>query len=290
MWVKEEELTPKLQEVQKQIYVDFQDLCKRHSIPFFVSGGTAIGTIRHKGFIPWDDDIDVCMLRKDYDKAIYFIRKELSDKYTVFDCDSHEGYVMAFARLCRNGTKMQEHADTDTNYTTGIFIDMFAYDKTTPNARLVKKQIRRTWLLARLIVLSKYKRPKFPKDLKGIKLKVAKILCTLIHYILNLFHLKKRVLYKMYIKEATKYNNSKYQLYTDFSYSQPEKVLCTYDMIFPLKEMPFEDITVQMLNNADKYLTSQYGNYMEIPPVDKRITHNPGYVDFGDGNVYRKDK
>lgn len=289
MRISKDEVTPKLQKIQKEIYLDFQELCKKHDIPFFVSGGTAIGTIRHKGFIPWDDDIDVCMLRNDYNKAIYYIRKELSDKYTVYDCKSKDGYVMAFSRLCRNGTKMQEDADTDSNFTTGIFIDMFAYDKTTSDSRLFKRQIRRTWLIARLIVLSKYKRPKFPNNLKGIKLKIARIICVFIHYILKILHLNKKVLYKMYLKEATKYNDSQYELYTDFSYSHPEKVLCTYDMIFPLKEMPFEDITVQMLNNADKYLTSQYGDYMKIPPIEKRITHNPGYVDFGDGNIYRKE-
>lgn len=290
MWVKEEELTPKLQEVQKQIYVDFQDLCKRHSIPFFVSGGTAIGTIRHKGFIPWDDDIDVCMLRKDYDKAVQYIQKELKEKYVLYNCSNDKGHVLTFAKMCKIGTKIQEDTYADTNNMTGIFIDIFPYDKTTSNSRLRKRQIRRTWLWARMMVLSEYKHPRFPDNLTGIKLVMAKKICFVAHYFLKMLGLNKKFFYKKYLKEATKYNKTKERLYTDFSYIQPEKVLCTYDMIFPLKEMPFEDITVQMLNKADKYLTSQYGNYMEIPPVDKRITHNPGYVDFGDGNIYRKGK
>ena len=289
MRISKDEVAPKLQEIQKEIYLDFQELCKRHDIPFFVSGGTAIGTIRHKGFIPWDDDIDVCMLRSDYNKAVYYIRKELYDKYTVYDCSTQRGHVLTFSKLCKNGTKIQEETYADTNNITGIFIDLFPYDKTTSNSKLRKKQIHKTWLWARMMVLSVYKHPRFPDELKGLKLKFAKIICVVAHYMFKILHLNKEFFYKKYLKEATKYNKSEEQLYIDFSYIHPEKVMCTYDMIFPLKEMPFEDITVQMLNNADKYLTSQYGDYMKIPPIEKRITHNPGYVDFGDGNIYRNE-
>ena len=289
MEINKDELTLRLQRVEKQIYMDFQELCKRHDIPFFVSGGTAIGAIRHKCFIPWDDDIDVCMLRSDYDRAIHYIRHELSDKYDIYDCCSRDGHVLVFGKMCKKGTKIQEDTYADTNNITGIFIDLFPYDKTTSNMKKRKKQIWKTWFWARMMVLSVYGHPRFPDGLKGIKLKVSQFICLMIHYFLKFMHMKKEFFYKKYLKEATKYNKSEEELYTDFSYSHPEKVMCTYDMIFPLKEMPFEDITVQMLNNADKYLTSQYGDYMKIPPIEKRITHNPGYVDFGDGNIYRKE-
>lgn len=285
----EEKELKQLQQIELDVLKDFANVCAELELPYFMVGGSAIGTVRHKGFIPWDDDIDVCMLREDYNKAIYYIRKELADKYTVYDCNTQRGHVLTFSKLCKNGTKIQEETYADTNNITGIFIDIFPYDKTTADSKLRKKQIRKTWIWARMMVLSEYKHPRFPDELKGLKLKVAKVICVMIHYVLKILHLNKRFFYKKYLKEATQYNKSEEQLYIDFSYIHPEKVMCTYDMIFPLKEMPFEDITVQMLNNADKYLTSQYGDYMKIPPIEKRITHNPGYVDFGDGNIYRKE-
>jgi lipopolysaccharide cholinephosphotransferase len=290
MTISNEDVTKKLQETEKEIYKDFQALCKKHNIPFFASGGTAIGAIRHQGFIPWDDDIDICLLREDYNKVIYYIRKELSDKYEVYDCKSKDGYVLVFSKICKKGTKIQEDTYADTNYTTGVFVDLFAYDRTSRNPKLRRKQIRDTWLWARLMVLSVYKHPRFPDNLNGIKLKAAKGICILVHYGLKILHLNKNFFYKKYLKAALRYKDSKEELYTDFSYIAPEKLLCTHKMIFPLKEVKFEDCTISILNNADKYLKSQFGDYLTLPPINQRKTHNPKYVDFGDGTIYVKRK
>ena len=78
-------------------------------------------------------------------------------------------------------------------------------------------------------------------------------------------------------------------VYTDFSYVRPEDLLCTEDMIFPLQKAAFEDVQVSLLNGVDKYLTSQFGNYMELPPENQRKTHNPKFIDFGDGNIYKRE-
>lgn len=284
-----EETTKLLQQTQLEILKDFQELCERHDLHYFASGGTAIGAIRHEGFIPWDDDIDICLLRDDYNKAIYYIKKELSDKYEVYDNHSMEGYVLVFSKMCKKGTRIQEDGGFDTCVPTGIFIDLFAYDKTTSDERKRRKQIRSTWIWTRLIVLSEYKKPQFPKGLRGIKLNIAKLGCVIMHYILRILHLKKEFFYKKYLKAATKYNNSNEKLYTDFSYFAPEKLICTYDMIFPMKKAKFENIEISMLNNADKYLRSQFGDYMKLPPVKDRKTHNPKYVDFGNGKIYKRN-
>lgn len=290
MMISSEDITKKLQETEIEIFKDLQALCKKHKIPFFVSGGTAIGAIRHQGFIPWDDDMDVCFLRKDYNKVIHYIQKELSDKYEVYNCKTNKDCVLVFSKMCKKGTRFQEDTYADTNAVTGIFVDLFTYDKTSPDPKLRKKQIRDTWIWARLIVLSRYKHPRFPDDLKGLRLWLAKAVCVMIHYLLRILRFDKAFLYRKYKKAALRYQDSEESLYTDFSYIDPEKLLCTEDMIFPLKELQFEDIKVSMLNNADKYLRSQFGNYMELPPVEQRKTHTPGYVDFGDGSVFIKQK
>nr|WP_296155057.1 LicD family protein [uncultured Blautia sp.] len=281
--------TKKMQKIQLDILKDFQYICNKYNIPYFVSGGTAIGAIRHRGFIPWDDDIDVCVLREDYSKILHYIRKDFSTKYDVYDIGSSEGYVLVFAKMCKKGTCIQEAGGFDTCVPTGIGIDIFAYDKTTENKKKREKQIRDTWIWARMGVLSEYKTPQFPKNVTGSKLMLAKVGCWLIHYTCKILHLKKKYFYKKYMKAATRFGNSKEELYTDFSYVKPEVVLCTKNMIFPLQKAMFEDTEVNLLNGVDEYLTSQFGNYMKLPPENERKTHNPKFIDFGDGYIYRKE-
>lgn len=283
------EATKKMQKMQLEILKDFQYICDKYKIPYFASGGTAIGAIRHKGFIPWDDDIDVCVLRKDYEKVLNCIRKDLSDKYDIYDINSSKGYVLVFAKMCRKGTRIQEEGGFDTCVPTGIGIDIFAYDRTVCDKKKRVKQIRDTWIWARMGVLSEYKDPQFPKSVTGIKLTLAKIGCWIIHYTCKILHLKKKYFYKKYMQAATRYKASKADVYTDFSYVRPEDLLCTEDMIFPLQKAAFEDVQVSLLNGVDKYLTSQFGNYMELPPENQRKTHNPKFIDFGDGNIYKRE-
>lgn len=289
MRIQKEEAIRKLQLMQKNIYVDLQEVCNQYEIPFFVSGGTAIGTIRHHGFIPWDDDIDVCLLREDYNKLVRIIRTKMSEKYVIYDNKSDDGYVLVSAKLCLKDTKIQEGADTDSAFPTGIFVDLFPYDRTTFDEKKRKRQIRDTWFWARCCVMSVYKHPRFPKGLTGMKLSLAKVACFLIHYLFVLLRLDKQFFYRRYLRAALRYKDCSDGLYTDFSYREPEKVMCTENMIFPLRQMPFEDITVQMLNKADDYLRSQYGDYMRIPPEEERITHNPIFIDFGDGTYYKQE-
>ncbi len=284
-----EEATKKMQFIQKNMYIDLQNLCNANNIPFFVSGGTAIGALRHHGFIPWDDDIDVCFLRKDYTKVLNLISTELSDKYDLYFIDNTDGYVIPIAKMCKKNTKIIEDADTDSAFSTGIFLDLFVYDRTSSDINKRKKQIRNTWIWARCCVLSYYKHPRFPASLKGIKLKAARFACLLIHFLFKLLRLDRMFFYKKYLKAAMRYDQSDSKLYTDFSYFNPECLVTSEDTIFPLVQMPFEDIQVQMLHNADKYLTSQYGDYMQIPPVEKRKTHTPRFVDFGDNTYFQKE-
>ena len=78
------EVLKRVQETELEILRDFIDLCDRHEIDYFGVGGTAIGAVRHQGFIPWDDDIDIGFLRKDYDRFLALAKEELSDKYEEF--------------------------------------------------------------------------------------------------------------------------------------------------------------------------------------------------------------
>ena len=86
------EVLKRVQETELEILKDFIDLCDRHDIDYFGVGGTAIGAVRHQGFIPWDDDIDIGFLRKDYDRFLALAKEELSDKYEVLNAIEDHNY------------------------------------------------------------------------------------------------------------------------------------------------------------------------------------------------------
>ena len=155
-----EEYDPKvlrrLQKVELGILKDFDALCKAHGWRDFIAGGTAVGAIRHKGFIPWDDDIDVCMPREDYQAFLQAADSVLPDQYRLFHMGMEKEYVLTFAKLTLKGTVFLEASNKERKYESGIFIDIFPLDKTVADQAKRQKQIRKTWFYARLGVLSRY--------------------------------------------------------------------------------------------------------------------------------------
>ena len=104
----EESTLKKLQGIQLGILKDFIDVCKKYDLKYFLIFGTAIGAARHKGFIPWDDDIDIGMLRKDYDKFLEVAKYELNEKYTVMNGDICPSYPVMTSRVMKKGTEFRD--------------------------------------------------------------------------------------------------------------------------------------------------------------------------------------
>lgn len=98
----------KLQNMELEILRDFQDLCDRHNLDYFAGGGTAIGAVRHQGFISWDDDIDVNLVRKDYELFLKYAKEEYSDRYEIMNAETSELYSLMSTRWMKKGTKFKE--------------------------------------------------------------------------------------------------------------------------------------------------------------------------------------
>lgn len=115
------EVLKRVQETELEILKDFIDLCDRHDIDYFGVGGTAIGAVRHQGFIPWDDDIDIGFLRKDYDRFLALAKEELSDKYEVLNAIEDQNYPLPTTRLVKKGTVFHEEPLKNANATLAFF-------------------------------------------------------------------------------------------------------------------------------------------------------------------------
>ena len=144
----------KLQKTELEILKDFDDLCRENGLSYFGGGGTAIGAVRHHGMIPWDDDIDVGLVRKDYEKFLRIAKqKKYSDKYRVINAETMENYPLMSTRWCKKGTKFKEDALKNIDGDLGIFLDIYCFDNIPDNEILMQIHAWRSWVWGKLLIL-----------------------------------------------------------------------------------------------------------------------------------------
>ena len=124
----EPEVLKKLQDTELSMLKDFMELCDSHGLLYFGIGGTGIGALRHQGFIPWDDDIDIAMPRRDFEKFLRLAKKKWQGKYYILNNKTNENYPMMTTRLCKCGTVFQENVMRDVDCPFGIFLDLYVMD------------------------------------------------------------------------------------------------------------------------------------------------------------------
>lgn len=297
MYSYDERILKKLQNTELSMLKDFDEVCRTNGINYFVNFGTLIGAVRHNGFIPWDDDIDIGMMREDYEKLcslpsciwdkckseIYLVKPEDNDllhrsiypklykKNTVFETEYH--YKYSNMKNIVKGCYLP------------IWIDIFVYDR-FKSIKEVKKKCKLAFVLKKLFYYSKCKINIVKKD--KLLVKIFCFIKNITHRVLNLFNTPEKHIYNLYLKLIN--NEGEYVTSLDFDYIyESVRLCCKYEDMFPIREIKFEDIEVPIQKNYNESLQSLYGDYMIMPPQDKRVNHPPHILDFGDGiNVMRK--
>lgn len=262
-----------LHEVQLMILKDFIEISERNNIEYFVYAGTALGAIRHKGFIPWDDDIDVIMFRDQYEKFLEVMKKENSEKYDVLNMDEYEDCFLLFSKLSLKGTKVDEIIAKNTSFNLGINIDIFILDF-APSTKfkwfLFHNRCKMLHNFAYMLMI--IKNECYVSNFK-------KILTKLIASFFKLLGISQSTLQNKYnklIKHSKQYNERVYDFY-GFYYDEPFPV----SIFRPPKKVKFESIEVNVPHDYDTYLKILYGDYMTLPPEDERTNHSHTKIDFG---------
>lgn len=268
-----------LQKLEMEILCDFVNICKENNLTYFGYAGTGIGALRHKGYIPWDDDIDISMPRKDYEKFMKIVSEKMGDKYEVLNTDTDVNYPLATTRLVLKGTKFREHSMKDVDCNWGIFLDLYALDNAADNPIAYQLQMWEAWFWGKLLILRSIPRPYL--YVHGLTAKLVTAACVFTNMIMEKLGVSKEWLIMKREKANRRYENVKTKRIAYFCDPLPYTNTFELSKTFPLRELPFEDITLPFPNNLEELLTKMYGDYMTPPPVEKRKTHFPYELDFG---------
>lgn len=257
-----------LQRIILGIAKDIDQLCREHGIEYYLFGGSALGAKRHQGFIPWDDDLDIVLLPEQYEKFIALCKEKLDkDKYVL-----QEGLVdwpEHFSKIRLKGTHIKEFGEyyVDEN-TDGIFVDVFRVDY-SPDARW-KRRIQYFWGKLWLA---------YNMNLKGYKSdSTAKRMLSLVAKSMKVPFVRKFVMgqYLKYNKKPTGWTSDVMGRTRFHNAFVPREVYGSPTYV------KFEDTVLPAHEQLDKYLSITFGDYMKLPPEDKRVGMHIEKIDFGE--------
>lgn len=257
---------------------EFHRVCQELGLSYVAHGGTAIGAIRHHGFIPWDDDVDLAMPRADYERFLKEAPSVLGPEFAIHNTRVEKDFPCVFSTLILKGTSFVPEFFSKCPYDRPLSIDIFPLDNFSDDPKKRASQKRRTWIWGRLMFLRATATPYLEVD--GVKRGLILAACAVAHGILLLFHVTPQKIQRHYDAAARMCEGEKTKTMTDFSDRFPEKWAVTYDELFPARPAQFENITILVPNNYDAVLTRGYGDYMSLPPVDQRKNHHPSKLDL----------
>ena len=274
-----------IQRVAKRCLAEIDRVCTLLDIRYVAYGGTAIGAVRHQGFIPWDDDGDVCMPRPDYERFISEAPALLRDEFVIVSPESHSDYPISFGVLGLKGSEFISKVAKDRPFRMPIGVDLFVLDEIAEDPARFRAQLRGTWLWARRMCLRSIPTPPTGLPTPAKQLAAAAMACT--HWGMRALRVNEASLYRRWLHAALKGRENPVKaadgttLYGDFSTRDPRRWSASEAELFPARSVPFDDITVRIPAAYDVVLTRGYGDYMRIPEPEDRVTHEPYRIVFG---------
>lgn len=251
-----------LQKTELEMLIEFDRICRKYQIRYSLDGGTLLGAVRHKGFIPWDDDIDVIMRREEYFKFRKACKKDLDrSRFFLQDYRTDPGYRWGYAKLRRNGTEFVRRGQELLKQHSGIFMDIFVADN-VPDGYISRRVHHFFCFLIR----------------KALYAEVGKYneenpIFRQIYQMLS--RIPRDLFFSMRNALAVRANQKPTELISHYTLEYPKH--CRYGLpgkcFDELTELDFENRKFYAFRDYDLYLSTYYGDYMTLPPKEKRKPH-----------------
>lgn len=253
----------RLWSTEVEILSEIDRICKKYNLVYYLAYGTLIGAIRHKGFIPWDDDIDITMPRNDYNKLKKIcLEGKLNEKFFYQDVDTDPEYYLTYAKIRKNNTLFDESDTRHLNIHRGIFVDVFPLDRVERidgfGFKLKSIFLRN---LSHVIFMKKNGAPAVSR----------------LNKMMYMFfkHFKTSQLIKLYDWVIGRKQKGNYYVYWDCLDDAN-----TVDIYGEPIQIEFCGKLFNAPKGYDKILKKVYGDYMKLPPVEQRVNHNTAKILF----------
>ena len=254
-----------LQLICLEILKEIDRVCEKHNILYWLDSGSMLGAVRHNGFIPWDDDLDIKMYRDDYEKFLAVAPQELKKQYFLQTHQTDSEYPLFFAKVRKNNTFIDEKRYRRLKIHKGIYVDIFPVDKLGSNIKVAKKHCRKLRVFYFFYLLLERKVDTNTTDKYYLFFKIIRF------FFIPLSFFKERFR-KIFEKGLIKYNST-----TDSRFIGSVSVLQSGKSIYEKEwfsgffKHQFEDMEANIPIGYDEFLKSQYGDYMKLPPKEKQI-------------------
>lgn len=246
------------------ILLGIDTVCKKHNLRYYIMAGTMLGAIRHKGFIPWDDDIDIGMPRKDYDLLIKNAKEWLPAPYEMVCGENDKSYPLPFAKIQDSNTTLIERIGL--KYLGGVYIDVFPLDGVPDNKMAQRVHFAKYFIYKKILYLT-FRDPY--KHGKGISSWMP-LLCRKVF--------KTHKIQRSIRNILTKYDFDKQVLIAD--YDDGSRGVMNKEILGNPTPVLFEGKEIMGVERYDIYLKQKYGNYMEIPKSGQQRQHNFYFLDL----------
>ena len=254
-----------------------KNICNENNLQYYIAYGTALGAYRHKGFIPWDDDIDIVLPRKDYEKLKIILTNNDNKKYSIQDENSEDNYFLTFFKIKKTGTIFKEGYVDKEYKNNGIYIDVFPLEYVKDMNKWTFKL--KAFIIKSLIHILRFRGcKKYYKHIKPYYIYLLDIIFSTLWLPNNrkTIEITKRLM-------TSNGNEEEFNYFAMHNGTSPVGWCITKDIYGKGKKIRFEGKEFLAPQKIEEYLKLNYGeNFMDLPPENKRHTHDPIEISFGE--------
>lgn len=252
-----------LKTIQLDVLQAIDKFCAENGIVYSMACGTMLGAVRHKGYIPWDDDIDIYLLRKDYNNLIKLFPDTYLGKYKLISLERNKLWDRPYAKAFDDMTLLKENAHCAVDI--GVNIDVYPIDDVPDDEDMWIKYDRRRRFFQRIDIV------------KGVRISARRDIlknAAIIAMKLPVCFLTRRHTARFLSWYAQKNNGKGYFSVFECVQGMLQKHKFSKKLFSSMVRMPFEDRCFMAFENSDSYLSNAYGDYMQLPPKEKRVSHH----------------